>query len=94
MISTRRIATFIALTAGASGLGVSTASAVQPVVAPQSISVADTLDGLTTAGMPANEKAQVPTVTGQLQGSVGQLSQLHQLTDMAAPAAGLLPAVE
>jgi hypothetical protein len=92
MISTRRIATFLAITAGASGIGVSTASAMEPLMAPQSISVADTIDHLSTAGMPADQQSGVPTVTGQLQG-LNQLGQLHQLTDMAAPATGLLPAL-
>ncbi|MEW2546834.1 hypothetical protein AB0910_13825 [Streptomyces sp. NPDC047002] len=97
MTSTRRIVTFLALAAGASGLGVSTAStasaAVGPLVQPQSISVADTVDDLSTASVPADQKAQVPTATQQLQG-LNQLQQLHQLTDLVAPVTGLLPSLQ
>ncbi|GAA3717754.1 hypothetical protein [Streptomyces tremellae] len=96
MTSTRRIVTFLALAAGATGIGVSTAStasAVGPLVQPQSISVADTVDDLSTASVPADQKAQVPTATQQLQG-LGQLQQLHQLTDLAAPVTGLLPSLQ
>ncbi|MGQ4517173.1 hypothetical protein [Streptomyces sp. DW26H14] len=92
MTSTRRIATFLAVAAGASGLGVSSAAAAQPLVHPQTISVADTLDDLSTAGMPADQKGEVPTITTQLQG-LQQLSQLQQLTGLVAPAAGAIPSI-
>jgi hypothetical protein len=92
MTSTRRIATFLAVAAGATGLGVSTAEAAQPLVQPQTISVADTLNDVSSAGIPADQKAGVPTVTTQLQG-LGQLGQLQQLTGLVAPATGAIPSI-
>jgi hypothetical protein len=92
MISTRRFAALLAITAGASGIGVSTAAADAPLVHPQTISVTDTLDDLSTASVPADQQAEVPTVSSQLQG-VSQLNQLQQLTGLVSPVTGLAPSL-
>ncbi|WP_329458085.1 hypothetical protein [Streptomyces sp. NBC_01497] len=92
MISTRHFATLLAIAAGASGLGASSAAAVEPLMQPQSVSVTDTLNDLSSAGMPADQKGQVPTLASQLQG-LNQVNQLQQLTGLAAPATGLLPSL-
>jgi len=96
VISTRRIYTALVLTAGASALAMSSASAA-PVAppaqsAPQGLSVLSALDSLGVASIPAQYQGQLPTVTGQLQ-HLRDLGQLHQVTDMAAPVTGLLPVV-
>lgn len=89
----------LVLTAGASGLAVSSASAAPaaPPASPtgQGISVLSTLDSLGVAPVPAKYQSQMPTVTGQLTSlqHLHDLGQLHQVTDLAAPVAGLLPVV-
>lgn len=87
------------LTAGASGLAMSSASAAPaaPSAPPtaQGISMLSTLDSLGVAPVPARYQGQMPTVTGQLTGlqHLQELGRLHQVTDLAAPVAGLLPVV-
>ncbi|MFG2500392.1 hypothetical protein ACGFSB_19525 [Streptomyces sp. NPDC048441] len=89
MISTRRIVAALALAAGASALAAPAANA-------EDISPTGVVDSLSTSALPAEHQADVPTVTSQLGGlnDVYQLQQLHQLTDLAAPVTGLLPAVQ
>ncbi|MBD0746886.1 hypothetical protein [Streptomyces sp. CBMA152] len=97
MISTRRIATVLALAAGVSGLGVSAASAA-PIggIKPIDASPISMLDGLTAASVPADQRSKMPTVKAQLSqlNKLNDLNQLHQLTDLVAPVTGLVPAVE
>lgn len=85
----------LVLTAGASGLAVSSASAAPASPTGQGISVLSTLDSLGVAPVPAKYQSQMPTVTGQLTSlqHLHDLGQLHQVTDLAAPVAGLLPVV-
>ncbi|MGW5738661.1 MULTISPECIES: hypothetical protein [Streptomyces] len=89
MISTRRIAAALALAAGATALAAPAASAAD-------ISPTGTLDSLAASSVPEEHRAELPTVTEQLNGVNGlyELQQLHQLTDLAAPVTGLVPAVE
>lgn len=82
------MAAVLALAAGASALAAPAASA--------DISPTGTLDSLAASSIPAEHRAEVPSVTNQLGGlnDLYQLQQLHQLTDLAAPVTGLLPAVQ
>ncbi|MGW2862618.1 hypothetical protein [Streptomyces sp. SDr-06] len=94
MISTRRIATVLAVAAGVSGLALSTASAAGPLdklVKP--INPVSELDTIATTNIPAQYTAQLPTVKNQLAGlnHLNDLRQLTQLTDQAAPVLNLLP---
>ncbi|MFC0850019.1 MULTISPECIES: hypothetical protein [Streptomyces] len=96
MISTRRIATVLALAAGVSGLGASAASAAGPVGAkPTDISPITVLDELVTSSVPAEHRSELPTLKAQLSqlNKVNDLNQLHQVTDPVAPITGLLPSV-
>lgn len=96
MISTRRIATILAVAAGATGLGVSAASAAAPLVQPQTVSVTGTLDDLSSSSVPAAQRAELPAPSSQLQGigqGLDQVNQLQQLTGLAAPVTGLLPSL-
>ncbi|WP_406508108.1 hypothetical protein [Streptomyces sp. NBC_00212] len=97
MISTRRIATVLAVAAGAAGLAASTASAAGPLdhlVKP--VSPAGVLDAVATSDIPAEYRAQFPTTKQQLAGlsRLNDLSKAKQLTDQAAPVTNLVPAVE
>ncbi|WP_371527441.1 hypothetical protein OG302_16180 [Streptomyces sp. NBC_01283] len=87
MISTRRMAAALALAAGATALAAPAASAAP-------ISPTATLDSLAASSIPEDRRAEVPTVTQQLNGlnNLYELQQLHQLTDLAAPVTGLLNA--
>ncbi|MFC8128420.1 hypothetical protein [Streptomyces sp. NPDC057302] len=89
MISTRRIAAAFALAAGATALAAPAASAAD-------ISPTGTIDSLASSAIPAEHRAEVPSATEQLNGVNGlyELQQLHQLTDLAAPVMGVLPAIE
>ncbi|MFI6644648.1 hypothetical protein [Streptomyces sp. NPDC050504] len=95
MNSTRRIATAIALIAGASGLAMPAAqAATQPEA--MSLSAADTLDEITTMGLPEEQAAKMPSATEQLNGlsRINELNQLHQITDLVAPVTNLVPSVQ
>lgn len=54
------------------------------------------LDSLAVSEIPAEHQAQIPKVADQMKAlnHLNDLQQLHQVTDMAAPVTGLLPAVE
>jgi hypothetical protein len=94
VISTRRIATVLAVAAGVSGLAASAANAAGPLdhlVKP--VSPVSELDAISTSDIPAEYRAEFPTVKNQL-GGLNDLSQLHQATDQAAPVLNLVPAVE
>ncbi|MCX5381785.1 hypothetical protein [Streptomyces sp. NBC_00083] len=97
MISTRRIATVLAVAAGVSGLAVTGANAAGPLdhlVKP--VNPLSELDNIATSGIPAPYAAQLPSVKNQLAGlsHLNDLSQLHQLTDPVTPLMGLVPSVE
>jgi len=101
MTRAKRVLAAVALAAGASALAAPAASAAVPLgdeVFP--LSVSDQLDSLATSGVPAEQRADLPAVSGQLNEAGGQVKQLHrlsqlnQLTGQAAPVVGLLGAVQ
>ncbi|MEW2260199.1 hypothetical protein [Streptomyces sp. NPDC047869] len=97
MISTRRIVAAVGLAAGFAGLAAPMASAADTGAADTGrISPMTALDSLATTGLPADEQGQLPKVSEQLGGlnqigSPDGLGHLSQLTDLVAPATGLLP---
>ncbi|MEU1598757.1 hypothetical protein ABZ468_39590 [Streptomyces sp. NPDC005708] len=96
MISTRRIVAAVGLAVGVTGLAAPVAGAA---TAPQDagrLNPVTLLDSVPRTGVPAQYSEEIPTVSGQLAGlnHLNDLQQLHQATDLAAPATGLLPAVE
>ncbi|MHC0430746.1 hypothetical protein ACX6XY_11215 [Streptomyces sp. O3] len=98
MISTRRVLAAVALTAGASALAMPAANAAAlptpvPLSEDDKLSATSTVDTLSTMALPPEERAQIPPVTSQL-GGLSQLDKLHQVTDLAAPVMGFVPAIE
>ncbi|MFD9489433.1 hypothetical protein [Streptomyces sp. NPDC059991] len=93
MISTRRIATVLALAAGVSGLGASAVSAAGPAGI-QPISPVAALDGPVQNSIPAEHRGEMPTVKAQLS-QLNKLNdlKLHQVADPGAPITGLQRAV-
>ncbi|KPI22178.1 hypothetical protein OK074_1016 [Actinobacteria bacterium OK074] len=98
MISTRRIVAAVGLAAGAAGLAAPMAAAAPAAPAAQDgkLHPIAMLDALAESDIPAEHRGELPKVSEQLSGLGGlqKLSELHQLTDLAAPVTGLLPAVE
>ncbi|MET7684863.1 hypothetical protein [Streptomyces sp. NPDC005423] len=97
MISTRRIAAAVGFAVGVTGLAAPMASAA--AAAPQDtgkIHPLAMIDALATSEVPADHAARLPKISQQLAGlsHLNDLNQLHQLTDLAAPVTGLLPAVQ
>ncbi|MFJ9736451.1 hypothetical protein ACIRU2_08225 [Streptomyces sp. NPDC101169] len=95
MISTRRIVAAVGLAAGFAGLAAPMASAADKS-APERISPLSAVDSLATTGIPDDQQGQLPKVSEQLGGlnqlgSSDGLGQLGGLTDLVAPATGLLP---
>ncbi|MCT9093070.1 hypothetical protein N4G70_30005 [Streptomyces sp. ASQP_92] len=94
MISTRRIATVLAVAAGVSGFAVSSANAAGPLDhVGKPLNPISELDNIAASGIPAPYAAQLPGVKQQLAGlnHLNDLSQLHQVTDPVAPLLGLVP---
>ncbi|MEU3369488.1 hypothetical protein ABZ734_03195 [Streptomyces sp. NPDC006660] len=95
MISTRRIATVLAVAAGVSGLAVSSANAVGPLdhLGGHPMNPISELDNLASSNIPAPYAAQLPSVKSQLAGlnHLNDLNQLHQATDPVAPVLNLVP---
>ncbi|MER5260059.1 MULTISPECIES: hypothetical protein [unclassified Streptomyces] len=83
------MAAALALAAGAAALAAPAANAAE-------ISPTGTIDSLGASAIPEEYRAEVPSVTSHLNGVNGlyELQQLHQLTDLAAPVVGVLPAIE
>ncbi|MFD9003548.1 hypothetical protein ACFV0T_21660 [Streptomyces sp. NPDC059582] len=97
MISTRRIVAAACLAAGVTGFAAPLANAAEATApADGKLSPIAVLDSLATSDIPAEYRREVPSVREQLSGlgKLNDLNQLHQLTDLAAPVTGLLPAVE
>ncbi|MEV6203959.1 hypothetical protein AB0M64_28885 [Streptomyces sp. NPDC051771] len=96
MTSSRRISSVLAVAAAFTCLGGAAQAAAAPAgpLGPPISPIAE-LDSLATTGMPEDARAAYPGVGEQLGGlsRVNELHQLHQLTDQAAPVAGLLPAI-
>ncbi|MEV0227781.1 hypothetical protein [Streptomyces sp. NPDC050704] len=98
MISTRRIVAAVGLAVGVTGFAVPSASAAGLPEMEKLNPIAE-LDSLAVSDIPAEHKAEIPKATTQLAALNGlndlyQLNQLHQVTDLAAPVTGLLPAIE
>ncbi|MHC5904594.1 hypothetical protein ACVNF4_11905 [Streptomyces sp. S6] len=100
MISTRRMLAAAALAAGVAGLAAPMASAADAVPADGKVNPIALLDDLAVSDIPAEHQDKMPRVSSQvsevkkLGGIPNELGQLHQLTDLAAPVTGLLPAIE
>ncbi|MFI2204995.1 hypothetical protein ACH47Z_30250 [Streptomyces sp. NPDC020192] len=100
MISTRRIVAALGLAAGVTGLAAPLANAADASAVPTGqINPMHVLDSLTVSDIPAAHKAQVPRVSEQMRAlnqfdQLNKLNELHQVTDLAAPVTGLLPAVQ
>jgi hypothetical protein len=93
MISTRRIVAAVGLAVGVTGLAAPLASAADASAQdPGKLTVLGVLDSLSRSDIPAEYKDEVPTVSEQLEG-LHRLSELHQITDLAAPAMGLVPGI-
>ncbi|MFG2468519.1 hypothetical protein ACGFXB_24085 [Streptomyces canus] len=96
MISTRRIVAAVGLAVGVTGLTAPLANAAD-VGAPDTgqLSPIAVLDSLAVSDIPAEHQDEIPSVSEQLAAlnQLKKLNQLHQVTDLAAPVTGLLPAV-
>ncbi|MFR9794941.1 hypothetical protein ACL02U_03410 [Streptomyces sp. MS06] len=97
MISTRRILAAACLAAGVTGLAAPMANAADAAAQDTGkLNPVTTLDSLAASEIPEARRAELPRVSEQLSGLNGlqKLNELHQVTDLAAPVTGLLPAVE
>ncbi|MEU9151141.1 hypothetical protein AB0D59_11435 [Streptomyces sp. NPDC048417] len=97
MISTRRIVAAVGLAVGVTGLAAPLANAADAGAQhPGKLSPLGVLDSLARSDIPAEYKDEIPTVSEQVQGLNGlhKLGELHQITDLAAPAMGLVPGIE
>ncbi|MEU9450100.1 hypothetical protein [Streptomyces sp. NPDC048277] len=97
MISTRRIVAAVGLAVGVTGLAAPLANAAG--ASPQhtgKLTALGVLDSVARSDVPAQYKDEIPKISEQVQGlnGVQRLGELHQLTDLAAPVMGLVPAVE
>ncbi|QES10886.1 hypothetical protein DEJ44_30635 [Streptomyces venezuelae] len=93
--NTRRISALLAVAAAFSCVGATAAQAATTSPLGPPINPVTELDALVTTGIPEESKAQFPGIADQLGGldRLHEVNQLHQLTDQAAPVAGLLPVV-
>lgn len=87
------------LAIGATGLAGPTASAADAASDVPKLSLTAMLDSLAVSDIPERHKAAVPRPSEQFQNlnrvhELNRLNEPHQITDMAAPVAGLLGAVE
>ncbi|MEV7322327.1 hypothetical protein [Streptomyces sp. NPDC093970] len=97
MISTRRIVAAVGLAVGVTGLAAPLANAADTGAPhPGKLTALGVLDSVSRIGFPAEHRDEIPKVSEQLQGLDGlqKLNELHQLTDLAAPAMGLVPGIE
>ncbi|WP_405741321.1 hypothetical protein OG885_41155 [Streptomyces sp. NBC_00028] len=96
MISTRRIVAVVGLAAGVTGLVAPMASAAPADADAAQLSPIAMLDSLALSDIPAERQAEIPRPSEQLAGlnRVNDLNQLTQITDLAAPVTGLLPAIQ
>lgn len=94
MIKTKSVLAAAALAAGFSALAVPTAGAADASDR-YLVSVPDALDNVGASAVPADRRAEVPSVTGQLRGlsQLHKLNELQQFTGLVAPVTGVIPAV-
>ncbi|OEJ23711.1 hypothetical protein AR457_03570 [Streptomyces agglomeratus] len=95
MIKTKSVLAAAALAAGFSALAAPAAGAAD-TSGRYLVSVPDALDNIGASAVPAERRAEVPSVTGQLNGlsQLDKLSELQQFTGLVAPVTGVLPAME
>ncbi|MDX3640936.1 hypothetical protein [Streptomyces sp. MB09-02B] len=98
MISTRRIVAAVGLAVGVTGLAAPMANA-DAVAEATPLNPMTTLDSLAVSDLPEEHRAALPRPSQQLKSldqvhELNRLNELHQVTDMAAPAYGLLGAIE
>ncbi|MFD9461122.1 hypothetical protein, partial [Streptomyces sp. NPDC060027] len=97
MISTRRIVAAVGLAVGVTGLAAPMAAAAGSAVQDTGkLNPISTLDSLAMSEIPAVHQAELPRPSAQLAGlnRLNDLNQLHQVTDLAAPATGLLGGIQ
>ncbi|MFF5139817.1 hypothetical protein ACFY6U_08810 [Streptomyces sp. NPDC013157] len=97
MISTRRIVAAVGLAVGVTGLAAPLANAADASAQhPGKLTALGVLDSVSRSDVPAEYRGRMPKVSEQVQGLNGlhKLGELHQVTDLAAPAMGLLPGIE
>ncbi|MEJ1201267.1 MULTISPECIES: hypothetical protein [unclassified Streptomyces] len=93
MISTRRIVAAVGLAAGVTGLAAPMASAAEGgALGMDKLSVTQTLDSLAVGDMPAEDRAQLPRPSQQLN-RLNDLEQLQQVTGLVSPLFGAVPAL-
>ncbi|MEU3897377.1 hypothetical protein ACFW4M_15970 [Streptomyces sp. NPDC058794] len=93
MTSTRRIAAAVGLAAGVAGLAAPMASAAEGgALGADKLSVTKTLDSLAVSDMPAEDRAQMPRPSQQLN-RLNDLNQLQQVTGLVSPLFGAVPAL-
>ncbi|MFI0960238.1 hypothetical protein ACH4S8_02290 [Streptomyces sp. NPDC021080] len=96
MISTRRIVAAVGLAVGVTGLVAPMASAAGSEAQDAGkLNPVTVLDSLATGDIPAAHQGELPPPSDQLEGlnRLNDLNQLHQVTDLAAPVAGLMPGI-
>ncbi|GGT22589.1 hypothetical protein [Streptomyces chromofuscus] len=96
MISTRRIVAAVGLAASVTGLAAPSVNASEADARSAGrLGPVALLDSLTVSDIPAEHREEIPRPSAQLAGlkRLNDLNQLRQVTDMAAPLTGLLPAV-
>ncbi|MFF3935334.1 hypothetical protein [Streptomyces phaeofaciens] len=98
MISPRRIVAAAALAAGFTGLAAPLANAAEAPDAGKLNPIA-ALDALAASQLPQESRGELPKISRQLSEvknvhQLSKLNELHQVTDLAAPVTGLLPAIE
>src|SRR4051812_29918241 len=96
MISTRRIVAAVGLAISVTGLAVPAAASAATAPGAGKLDPIAELDSLAVSDLPVQDREQIPTIRQGLRQLKGldQLGQLHQVTDLAAPAFGLVPAVQ
>lgn len=98
MISTRRVVAAVGLAIGVTGLAAPMATADATADATR-INPISALDSLALSDLPEEQRQSPPRPSQQLRSldqvhELNRLSELHQVTDLAAPALGLLGAVQ
>ncbi|MCW8097885.1 hypothetical protein OG288_05515 [Streptomyces tauricus] len=98
MISTRRIVAAVGLAISVTGLAVPSAGAATVPEAGKLDPIAE-LDQIAVSDLPVEHRNKIPKISDGIQSlnqlnGLYQLEQLHQVTDLAAPVTGLLPAIE
>ncbi|QFR01910.1 hypothetical protein F9278_43475 [Streptomyces phaeolivaceus] len=98
MISTRRIVAAVGLAIGVTGLAAPMANADATAEA-TGLNPMTTLDSLAVSDLPEEHRAALPRPSEQLKSlnhvhELNRLNELHQVTDLAAPALGLVGAVQ